>query len=1137
LKNSNTSRDRMIQLHRLSRWLLAGLAVVCPVNSIWALDPANTISQYVYEKWGADQGFLGGAIYAISQSADGYLWIGTERGLVRFDGKNFTLIQRPVPDSPPIGPVLGLVSDAEQDLWVRVEGPHLLLYRDGGFQDVYSRFNLTEPTFTAMARDNEGSLLLSGLGGRPRRYRHGKFETVTNSEEVPGTVISLAEARDLTVWMGTRDDGLFRIDERHAPNLPKELVDKKINALLAAKNGGLWIGTDDGLRFLNNTGSLRAEATLWAYHDQVLALTRDRDGNTWAGTNRGLVRITASGQLVTLGSVGGVTTVFEDRDGNLWFGGPDGLERLQDGVFATYSRGNGYVEGQVGPLYVDPDGRVWFAPYSGGLDVLENGRIDHVRVAGLDSDIVYSIDGSGGEVWVGRQRGGLTKITKRGSTFAAHSYSQKDGLSQNSVYAVHGGRDGAIWAGTVSGGLSEFRDGKFKTYAVADGLTSNTVNALCEGQDAALWVATPTGLDRYAGQRWQHWTSAEGLPSADVRTCFEDSQQMLWLATSSGLAYMSGGKIYTPHNLPEVLREQIYGITEDKLGHMWFSTSDHIIRVSHDSILAGSVRATDIQAFGPSDGLIGAGGVRRDRSLLCDAMGRIWVSTDRGIASATPERTLRDPGLIAVRIDSVVSGAAIFGTRGSPVLPAGSRNVTINYAGESLSAPDHVRFRYKLDGADQGWSGPVDLRQVNFNNLTQGTYHFHVIASKDGVLWNSPETTVSFSIDRSYWQTIWFRLLCVAAFLAFLWGLYHLRVQQLRQEEEKLREAIETIPAMVWIAGPDWAVQFRNRRVVDYTGLPQLGKGEKGGAISVHPEDQDRIVRRLGASSASGEPFEEEMRIRRIDGEYRWFLCRAVPLRDKRGKIVKWYGAATDIQDRKRAEELQAELAHTNRVSTMGELVASISHELAQPITATTNNAKASLRWLQRDPPDLAQVRKGTESIVEAGIFASQIIDRLRSLYKKAPPKRELVTINEVIAEMVPLLRSKAYEYAVSIRMDLAADLPGIMADQVQLQQVLMNLMLNGIEAMKEAGGVLTVKTERSECGKVLISVTDTGVGLPAGRADEIFNPFFTTKPQGSGMGLAISRSIVESHGGRLWAASNDGRGVTFHFTLPTAAV
>jgi PAS domain S-box-containing protein len=412
-----------------------------------------------------------------------------------------------------------------------------------------------------------------------------------------------------------------------------------------------------------------------------------------------------------------------------------------------------------------------------------------------------------------------------------------------------------------------------------------------------------------------------------------------------------------------------------------------------------------------------------------------------------------------------------------------------------------------------------------------------VMAANNSGVRNEAGAELDFNIAPAYYQTIWFRLLCVAASLAFLWGLHQLRVQQLRGEERKLREAIETIPTMAWIVGPDAAVQFRNRRWVEYTGLSQLGKEEGDGTIAVHPEDRDRIARRLGASFASGEPFEEEMRIRRTDGEYRWFLSRAVPLRDKRGKVVKWYGAATDIQDRKDAEQLRADLTHASRVSTMGELVASISHELAQPLTVTTANAKASLRWLQRDPPDLTEVRKGTERIVEAGTLASEIINRLRSLYKKSSPKRELVAINEVIGEMVLLLRGEANEYAVSIRTDLAADLPKIRADRVQLQQVLMNLMLNGIEAMKDAGGVVTVKSQLGEDGQIEISVTDTGPGLPLRKADQIFDAFFTTKPEGSGMGLAISKSIVESHGGRIWANGDGGRGATFYVALPAAPV
>jgi signal transduction histidine kinase len=260
------------------------------------------------------------------------------------------------------------------------------------------------------------------------------------------------------------------------------------------------------------------------------------------------------------------------------------------------------------------------------------------------------------------------------------------------------------------------------------------------------------------------------------------------------------------------------------------------------------------------------------------------------------------------------------------------------------------------------------------------------------------------------------------------------------------------------------------------------------------------------------------------------------------GELIEVIGTHMDVTDRKRAEQererwrqLETDLEHVNRVNVLGELTASIAHELNQPIAASLLNASAALQWLERDPPDLAQARQRTERIIEAGTLASEIIDRLRSLYKKEPPKREPLTINEVIGEMVALLRGEATRHAVSVRADLAGSLPIVIADRVQIQQVLMNLMLNGIEAMSDTGGSLTLKSQLMEHGEIEISVNDTGPGLPPGKAGQIFDAFFTTKLQGSGMGLAISKSIVESHGGRIWANGSGGRGATFHFTLPAA--
>jgi C4-dicarboxylate-specific signal transduction histidine kinase len=219
----------------------------------------------------------------------------------------------------------------------------------------------------------------------------------------------------------------------------------------------------------------------------------------------------------------------------------------------------------------------------------------------------------------------------------------------------------------------------------------------------------------------------------------------------------------------------------------------------------------------------------------------------------------------------------------------------------------------------------------------------------------------------------------------------------------------------------------------------------------------------------------------------------------------------------------------------MGELTASLAHEVNQPIAAAVTDANTCLRWLTRDQPDLEEARQAASRIVKDATRAGEIISRIRLLFKKSTPQRELVDVNEVIREMTVLLRSEATQYSVSVRTELA-DLPQVMADRVQLQQVVMNLMTNGMDAMKDVDGTreLIICSQQAEDGQLMVSVSDTGVGLPPQQADQIFNAFFTTKPQGTGMGLRISRSIVESHGGRLWSVDNSPRGASFHLTLPT---
>jgi PAS domain S-box-containing protein len=309
----------------------------------------------------------------------------------------------------------------------------------------------------------------------------------------------------------------------------------------------------------------------------------------------------------------------------------------------------------------------------------------------------------------------------------------------------------------------------------------------------------------------------------------------------------------------------------------------------------------------------------------------------------------------------------------------------------------------------------------------------------------------------------------------------------------------------------------------------------------VHPGDRERVSHAMiNAFEKKGE-YEAEYRTILPNGAIAHIHARGHLVLNSSGDVAEVMGSAVDITERKRAEQererfrqLEADLAQMNRVSMLGELAAGLAHEIKQPITAVITNANTSLRWLNRDNPDLQEAREAIIRAANDGKRAGEIIQRLRSFYRKgAPPKPELVDLNELAREIVVLLREEANRHSISVSTELALDAPIVTADRVQLQQVCMNLMLNGIEAMKDAGGTLTIKSELDRNGRALISITDTGVGLPTDNVDQIFEAFFTTKSNGSGMGLAISRSIIESHGGRLWATRNSGSGATFHFSLP----
>jgi PAS domain S-box-containing protein len=360
--------------------------------------------------------------------------------------------------------------------------------------------------------------------------------------------------------------------------------------------------------------------------------------------------------------------------------------------------------------------------------------------------------------------------------------------------------------------------------------------------------------------------------------------------------------------------------------------------------------------------------------------------------------------------------------------------------------------------------------------------------------------------------------------------------EAVRRSEDRLRLVIDTLPALVWSKLPDGSADFLNQRFLEYTGLSVEEALGWGWMKEFDPED--RAEEEWRAAFAVGEPFEREVQLRRADGEYRWFLLRAVPLRDERGNVVKWYGISTDIEDRKRAEaalqEAQDKLAHVTRAVAMGELAAAIAHEVNQPLTAIVTNANFSLRQLKGSTANLDELRTAIAEIVNDATRASAVISRIRGLLVKGSPRRTELDINDVIQDVLTLLRNELTRNRVSLRTDLASNLPRVPGDPVQLQQVLINLVVNAIEAMRTSTGrprELRIRLEKQARG-IVVQVQDSGPGIAPELADRIFEPFFTTKTEGIGMGLSISRSIIESHGGQL-SLGSDSRGALFQFILP----
>ena len=1116
-----------------------------------------------------DRSLASDSIWALYVDRAGALWVGTNEGVDLYDRNRDSFVH----------------------YRHRADDPHSLPAHQARF----------------FIEDDSGTLWVASSGGLSRFDRTtGRFYTYKLNADKP-TSFGSADVRSICLdattgllWLGTWDEGVSVLDRstdhftwyKNNPNDPASLSNNDVGHIFQDRKGNLWISTLRGLNrfdpqthtFIRYRHDPRNPATL---SDDYVAMTyEDRAGRFWVATNNGLnLMDRARGTFARFlhdsndssslsSNVVNYRALYEDASGALWIGmRSTGVDRLA-GVaekFTTYrhnsrdatSLSNNVISG----LATGSAGTLWIGTEA-GLDRFDGRNFTHYIASPNDPSRLspgparsVAMD-SHGMVWTGTYGGGLDRLDGKHIQHFRHDPKNSDSPANDNIASLVADTLGGLWIGPYGNGLDYF-DGRHFTHFPANpgspaGLPDAYAVPLLLDRRGMLWLGTATSglvrLDTHT-RKFTTYLLDANQPGRQVVNWVEDVYSdgaTIWVASpSTGLLRFDPETGKFTHHYSEkdgLANNAVVGVLGDARGNVWVSTIKGLSRFDP--------RTESFRNYDVFDGLPGNEFSLRARAKAPD--GRLFFGGVNGLSAFYPDKLVdnRTPPPVVLTAFELFNKPVKIGGKDSPLRQAinVASSIRLHYdqsvfrfqfAALDFTAPQKNRYAYKLDGFDHDWQYTDATRRfATYTHLDPGDYTFRVKASNNDGVWNEQGVALHIRILPPWWDTWWFRALWAAALLGLLTGLYQLRVRELRREEQKFREAVETMPALAFIAQPNGYRTFVNKGWLEYTGMSVEQASGSGWQAAVHADDLKRVTDKWRTATTKREPVEYETRLRHgADGRYRWFQTRAAPLRDKSGRVVKWCGVATDIDDRKHAEEererlrqLEAELAHLNRVNIMGELAASIAHEVNQPISGVVSNGSACLRWLARDVPDVEEAREAARRIVRDGKRAGELIARVRALVKRAATPSEKLDLNEIIREVLALVGDEAKRKSVSIRTQFADDLSPISGDRVQLQQVVLNLVMNAIEAMSsvdERARELVITTRNVDQDQVQATVKDSGPGIDPNTLDKIFDPFYTTKPGGMGMGLSISRSILQAHSGRLWAAAKDGPGTIFHFSLP----
>lgn len=753
-----------------------------------ALDSRRDLSQLSHEVWLTENGLPQNTVHAIAQTRDGYVWIGTEEGLARFDGIRFTLFDKQNTPQLKSNYIRTLLVDRLGALWIgTAEG--LVYMLDGKFTLFTTNEGLPSNTIQAVYQDRDGNLWVATANGLGL-FKSGGLTTFTTKERlVGGSIQALFEDAEGALWIAT-PYGVGRLKDGKFVNYTVRdgLGSNSVRSIQEDRDGRLWFGSLGGLTSFSAGRFTTFTTRDGLPNDRIIALLAGRDGDLLVGTAGGLCRLT-DGRFTGLNpgdalSTSTILSLFEDLEGNLWVGTESaGINLLKETKFTTYTARNGLSNDLVKSIYEDRQGNTWIGTDGGGLNLLNNGKLRvYTTRDGLSSNVVLALFGDdAGNVWAGTPEG-LNRFSRGKFT----TYTAADGLANNDVRSIHGDHRGNLWIGT-RGGLTRMKDGVFRTFTEVDGLPNDLIATLYEDSKGNLWIGTFGGLGRLSNEEFTTFTTKDGLSNDAVISLYEDSDGALWIGTNGGgLNRMKDGQLtaYTTRN--GLLDDVVYRILEGGRNDLWLSCRKGIFQISKkalDDFASGKIASIAPVAYGTADGMMtrecSGGG---DPAGWRGSDGKLWFPTIKGVAIIDPGRIKTNAQAPPVVIEQIRINDQLIPLNDLIELPPGTTRFDLFYTAPSFVAPEKVTFKYKLEGFDKDWIDSGTRRIASYTNLRPGAYTFRVIASNNDGVWNQTGAAFSLHLKPYFYQTYWFYAVCLLLLGLLAWLLFRLRVRAMQAQ-------------------------------------------------------------------------------------------------------------------------------------------------------------------------------------------------------------------------------------------------------------------------------------------------------------------------------------------------------------------